>query len=557
MKKILFIFFLFSISTIFSQNFTRQDTLRGSITPQRAWWDLTYYHLDISVNPENQSIEGSNTINYRVLHPNDEIQIDLQDPLKINKVLQDGKELNFRSEGYSHFIKLKKKQKSGQIKSIKVFYEGKPKVAVRPPWDGGITWTKDSNSNHFVASSNQGIGASIWWPNKDHMYDEVDSMLISVNVPKNLTNVSNGRLRSVEDYGETKTFHWFVSNPINNYGVNINIGDYVMFSEIYDGEKGDLDMIYYVLRDNLERAKTQFKDAIKMMQAFEFWFGPYPFYEDSFKIVEVPYLGMEHQSSITYGNKYMKGYLGRDLSRTGWGLKFDYIIIHEAGHEWFANNITYKDIADMWVHESFTTYSENLYLDYHYGKEAASEYVIGTRSSIANRSPIIGKYGVNKRGSDLYSKGANILHTLRQITANDEKWRSILRGLNKEFYHQTVTTKQIENYILNRIGVNIGNDGVVNRFFDQYLRDSRIPVFEYTIDCSDINNNCKMGYEWGNVVENFKMPIEVIIDGKNTFLFADDKMKWLEIDYKNHIYKNTMKSPVKINDNYYVFSRKY
>ena len=557
MKKILFIFFLFSISTIFSQNFTRQDTLRGSITPQRAWWDLTYYHLDISVNPENQSIEGSNTINYRVLHPNDEIQIDLQNPLKINKVVQDGKELNFRSEGYSHFIKLKKKQKSGQIKSIKVFYEGKPKVAVRPPWDGGITWTKDSNSNHFVASSNQGIGASIWWPNKDHMYDEVDSMLISVNVPKNLINVSNGRLRSVEDYGETKTFHWFVSNPINNYGVNINIGDYVMFSEIYDGEKGDLDMIYYVLRDNLERAKTQFKDAIKMMQAFEFWFGPYPFYEDSFKIVEVPYLGMEHQSSITYGNKYMKGYLGRDLSRTGWGLKFDYIIIHEAGHEWFANNITYKDIADMWVHESFTTYSENLYLDYHYGKEAASEYVIGTRSSIANRSPIIGKYGVNKRGSDLYSKGANILHTLRQITANDEKWRSILRGLNKEFYHQTVTTKQIENYILNRIGVKIGNDGVVNRFFDQYLRDSRIPVFEYTIDCSDINNNCKMGYEWGNVVENFKMPIEVIIDGKNTFLFADDKMKWLEIDYKNHIYKNTMKSPVKINDNYYVFSRKY
>ena len=557
MKKILFIFFLFSISTIFSQNFTRQDTLRGSITPQRAWWDLTYYHLDISVNPENQSIEGSNTINYRVLHPNDEIQIDLQNPLKINKVVQDGKELNFRSEGYSHFIKLKKKQKSGQIKSIKVFYEGKPKVAVRPPWDGGITWTKDSNRNHFVASSNQGIGASIWWPNKDHMYDEVDSMLISVNVPKNLTNVSNGRLRSVEDYGETKTFHWFVSNPINNYGVNINIGDYVMFSEIYDGEKGDLDMIYYVLRDNLERAKTQFKDAIKMMQAFEFWFGPYPFYEDSFKIVEVPYLGMEHQSSITYGNKYMKGYLGRDLSRTGWGLKFDYIIIHEAGHEWFANNITYKDIADMWVHESFTTYSENLYLDYHYGKEAASEYVIGTRSSIANRSPIIGKYGVNKRGSDLYSKGANILHTLRQITANDEKWRSILRGLNKEFYHQTVTTKQIENYILNRIGVKIGNDGVVNRFFDQYLRDSRIPVFEYTIDCSDINNNCKMGYEWGNVVENFKMPIEVIIDGKNTFLFADDNMKWLEIDYKNHIYKNTMKSPVKINDNYYVFSRKY
>ena len=322
-------------------------------------------------------------------------------------------------------------------------------------------------------------------------------MLISVNVPKDLTNVSNGRLRSIEDLGETKTFHWFVSNPINNYGVNINIGDYVEFSEVYKGEKGDLDMIYYVLRDNILRAKSQFKDAVKMMQAFEYWFGPYPFYEDSFKIVEVPYLGMEHQSSITYGNKYMKGYLGRDLSRTGWGLKFDYIIIHEAGHEWFANNITYKDIADMWIHESFTTYSENLYLDYHYGKEAASEYVIGTRSSISNRSPIIGKYGVNFRGSDLYSKGANILHTLRQITRDDEKWRSILRGLNKEFYHQTVTTAQIENYISNKMNYDLST------FFNQYLRDFRIPTLEYFYE--DGNLNCR----WINVVDNFNRDLNL------------------------------------------------
>ena len=530
---ILLILLLSSLISV-SQNFTRQDTLRGSITPQRAWWDLTYYHLDILVDPEKKYLKGSNTVQYKVLETSKEMQIDLQKPLKITRIVQDNKDLDYRLEGYSYFIKLKKNQKKGQIKSLKIFYEGTPKVAIRPPWDGGLTWTRDSNGKHFIASSNQGIGASIWWPNKDHMYDEVDSMLISVNVPKDLINVSNGRLRSIEDFGETKTFNWFVSNPINNYGVNINIGDYVSFSEVYDGEKGDLDMIYYVLRDNIERAKSQFKDAIKMMQAFEHWFGPYPFYEDSFKIVEVPYLGMEHQSSITYGNKYMKGYLGRDLSRTGWGLKFDYIIIHEAGHEWFANNITYKDIADMWVHESFTTYSENLFLDYHYGKEAASDYVIGTRAGISNSSPMIGTYGVNKRGSDLYTKGANLLHTLRQIAKDDEIWRMILRGLNSEFYHQTVDTKQIEEYITSKIGFDL------TTFFDQYLRDIRIPNLEYTI------SNGILTYRWIDVIDNFTMPLEIEVLGKNIWIYPTTKKKSLEIN----------SDKIKIDRDYYVKSLK-
>ena len=530
---ILLILLLSSLISV-SQNFTRQDTLRGSITPQRAWWDLTYYHLDISVDPEKKYLKGSNTVHYKVLKTSKEMQIDLQKPLKITRIVQDNKDLDYSLDGYSYFIKLKKNQKKGQIKSLKIFYEGTPKVAIRPPWDGGLTWTRDSNGKHFIASSNQGIGASIWWPNKDHMYDEVDSMLISVNVPKDLINVSNGRLRSIEDFGETKTFNWFVSNPINNYGVNINIGDYVSFSEVYDGEKGDLDMIYYVLRDNIERAKSQFKDAIKMMQAFEHWFGPYPFYEDSFKIVEVPYLGMEHQSSITYGNKYMKGYLGRDLSRTGWGLKFDYIIIHEAGHEWFANNITYKDIADMWVHESFTTYSENLFLDYHYGKEAASDYVIGTRAGISNSSPMIGTYGVNKRGSDLYTKGANLLHTLRQIAKDDEIWRMILRGLNSEFYHQTVDTKQIEEYITSKIGFDL------TTFFDQYLRDIRIPNLEYSI------SNGLLTYRWIDVIDNFTMPLEIEVLGKNIWIYPTTNKKSLKIN----------SDKIKIDRDYYVKSLK-
>lgn len=495
--------------------FTKQDTLRGTITPERSWWNLTYYHLDIKVDPDQKFISGKNTIQYKVLENYNVIQIDLQPPMKIEKVMQNGKELNINTEGNAHFIILKEEQPVGSFQSLEVYYQGHPKEAKNAPWDGGLSWKKDSNGNHFVATSCQGLGASVWWPCKDHMYDEVDSMLISVNVPKNLMDVSNGRLRKVEEYKDTNTYHWFVDNPINNYGVNINIGDYVHFSEIYKGENGDLDMDYYVLRDNLEKAKEHFKDAPKMMEAFEFWFGPYPFYEDGFKLVEVPYLGMEHQSSVTYGNQYKKGYLGNDLSTTGWGLKFDYIIIHESGHEWFANNITYKDIADMWIHEGFTAYSENLFLDYHYGKEASSQYVIGTRKTITNNKPIIGNYGVNKEGSsDMYPKGSNILHTLRQLVENDEKWKNILRGLNKTFYHQTVTTEQIEDYISKQTGYDL------TEFFDQYLRTTMIPTLEYKLNGKNLN------YRWSNIVGNFDMPVEVIINGNQQWLFP--KADWKE-----------------------------
>ena len=524
----------FNLSVIAQEslnNFTHQDSLRGSITKERIWWDLTYYHLDITVDPEKRTISGSNEISYTVLDSYSVMQVDLQKPLKLTKAFQNGQELEIRHDGNAHFITLKDKQLKGAKNKLKVFYEGNPKVAVRAPWDGGISWTKDINGNHFIASSCQGIGASVWWPNKDHMYDEVEGMLMSVNVPKGLTNVSNGRLVKIDEKENSKTFHWEVKNPINNYGVNINIADYVNFSEIYNGEAGDLDMDYYVLSYNLEKAKIQFKDAIKTMDAFEHWFGPYPFYEDSFKLVEVPYLGMEHQSSVTYGNKYRQGYLGRDLSRSGWGLKFDYIIIHEAGHEWFANNITYKDIADMWIHESFTTYSENLFLDYHYGNKAASEYVIGTRRGIGNTTPIIGTYNVNKRGSgDMYAKGANILHTLRQIADNDEKWRQILRGLNSEFYHQTVTTYQIENYISQNMKMNL------NPFFNQYLRDNRIPTLQYSIE----NNVLK--FRWSDVVDNFEMPMELVVNEKNIRIFPSKDWKELKLKSEDFIF----------DDNYYI-----
>ena len=544
-KKIIFYFFFFLISfSQFSQSplfehskkFTRQDSLRGSITKERIWWDLTYYHLDITVNPDEKFINGKNTVQYRVLKPYKILQIDLQNPLKISKVIQNGKELDLVSEGNAHYIHLKDTQKIGEINSLDIYYEGYPKVAKRAPWDGGFSWKRDHNGKHFIATSCQGLGASVWWPNKDHMYDEVDSMAISVRVPKDLMNISNGRLRKIEEHNdETTTYHWFVNNPINNYGVNVNIGDYVYFSEKYNGENGVLDMDYYVLRDNLEKAKKQFRDAPKMMKAFEHWFGKYPFYKDGYKLVEVPYLGMEHQSSVTYGNKYQNGYLGRDLSGTGWGLKFDFIIIHESGHEWFANNITYKDAADMWIHESFTAYSENLFLDYYYGKEASAAYVIGTRKSIQNDIPIIGQYHVNNSGSgDMYYKGANMLHTIRTLIDNDEKWRKILRGLNTKFYHKTVTTQEVEKYINQQSNIDL------TKVFDQYLRTIKIPVFEYTI------KNKKLTYRWNNIVNGFNMPVNILIEG------TLKQLKPIE-NWQSQIINS---ETIKVDTNFYVNSKR-
>ncbi|MFK7982500.1 MAG: M1 family metallopeptidase [Saprospiraceae bacterium] len=495
------------------KTFTRQDTLRGSITAERAWWDLTYYHLDMKVNPKTQTINGQNTVQYKVLKSGNIMQIDLQEPMNISKVEQAGKALAFRREGNAFFIEMPGNQTVGAVKELTIHYGGQPTVAVNPPWDGGVTWAQDLNGNHFIATSCQGDGASMWWPCKDHMYDEPDSMLISVNVPQDLTDISNGRLRGVTKLDDgTHTFHWFVANPISNYVINVNIGDYVHFGEKYAGEKGNLDCDYYVLRDNINDAKKHFVQVPKMLQAFEHWFGPYPFYEDGYKLVEVPYLGMEHQSSVTYGNGYQNGYRGNDLSGTGWGLKFDFIIIHESGHEWFANNITYKDIADMWVHEGFTAYSENLFLDYHYNKEASADYVIGTRANISNDRPIIGKYDVNHAGSgDMYYKGANMLHTIRNLIDDDEKWRQILRGLNKEFYHQTVTTQQIEQYMSTYSGMNL------KPVFDQYLRASNIPQLALEID-----KKC-LKYRWKGAVKGFDMKVKLNVDGKDIWIQPTQK----------------------------------
>lgn len=522
-KAVLIPFCCFQLMCFAQQKeFTHQDTLRGSITPERAWWNLTYYHLSVKVNIKNQTLSGSNLIRYQVLASQQILQIELQEPLKITKIIQQENELSFKKDGYSYLIQLTQNQKIGDINELTVYYEGTPQVSKNPPWSGGLSWKTDENGNPWVVTTCQGIGASIWWPNKDHAYDEPDSMLISITIPKNLVNVSNGRLRSVvENIDNTKTYNWFVANPIGNYGVNMNIGDYVHFNEVYKGVKGNLDCNYYVLRNNLSKAKEQFKEVPKMLAAFEHWFGPYPFYEDGYKLVEVPYAGMEHQSSVTYGNGFKNGYLGRDVSHTGWGMKFDFIIVHESGHEWFANNITHVDVADMWIHEGFTSYSENLFVEYYFGKKACSEYVVGIRQNILNDKPIIGTYNVNQEGSgDMYYKGANILHTLRQLVENDTLWREVLTGLNTQFYHQTVTSKQVENYISQK------TEKDLSAFFNQYLRTNKIPKLEYLIKDKNLQ------FRYVNVVEDFDMPLRVFINEKEKWIFPNKDWKEIPLEIK-------------------------
>lgn len=503
--------------------YNRKDSLRGTLTPLRTSYDIQYYHLKVQVDPDERYIKGSNEFHFQVVEDFNRLQFDLFDNLKVEKVVYKNQNLPFTREYNAVFVDFPNTLKKGDKEVFTVFYEGYPTQAKRAPWDGGFDFKKDSNGKHWIATACQGLGASVWWPNKDHQSDEVDSMLISVTVPKGLINVSNGRFKGRNLVGKDKEeFHWFVSNPINNYNVALNIGDYVHFADTFQGEKGILDLDYWVLRENLEKAKPHFDNNVKpMLKAFEHWFGPYPFYEDGFKLIETAHLGMEHQSGIAYGNRYQDGYLGRDGSNSGWGKLWDFIIIHEAGHEWFGNNITSKDLADMWIHESFTNYSEALYIDYHFGKQASAEYIHGNRRSIRNDKPLQGNYGVNHEGSgDMYNKGGVLHHMIRTIIQDDEKWRSILRGLNSEFFHQTVDYHDIVNYINTHSGINFSN------IFEQYVQNSSLPILEFTFD-----KNGRVFCKWISDTEQFDMPVRIRKKGgEYQFIKPTKRMSEIKIE---------------------------
>jgi aminopeptidase N len=535
-------------------NFTKQDTLRGSITPERAWWDVASYNIYVAPDYKNRSIKGWNDISFDINSDgkNRRMQIDLQQPMIIDSIIFNNKKIKtFKRNGNVYLIDfgnfkftvartLVKKEKAIPLHTIRIYFHGKPVVAQRPPWDGGWIFEKDAQGRPWMTVACQGLGASVWYPCKDYQGDEPDlGASIQIKVPDTLVAVANGKLVKEEKLkGGFKLYEWQVKNPINNYNIVPYIGKYVHWSDTYIGEtEKNLSLDYWVLDYNLAKSKKQFgRDVKPMLKAFEFWFGPYPFYEDGFKLVESSHLGMEHQSAVAYGNHYMDGYLGSDLSGSGWGLKWDYIIIHEAGHEWFGNNITTNDIADMWVHEGFTMYSEVLFVEYHYGKQAADEYCRGIRENISNDKPLIGPYGVNQEGSDdMYNKGANLLHTIRQVINDDSLFRKILRGLNKEFYHKTVNSKDVEDYFSKQSGKDL------SKIFDQYLRTIKIPVLEYKM------NGSKMSYRWANCVDGFNMPILI---GTGRSLQIEPKTTWQEMEMPLNY------SIDQINENYYITVKK-
>ncbi|MDH2206451.1 MULTISPECIES: M1 family metallopeptidase [unclassified Empedobacter] len=541
MKKLVLLLGLISITTNAQvlnnkQEFTRQDSLRGTNNEFRNWWDVKKYKVSVEPDYQSKSIKGKTTITFDKTAPqqSDLLQIDLQDPMMVSAVKLNGKKISdFKRDGNVYFINVGKNIKNTS-NQLELEYNGNPRVAVRAPWDGGWIFAKDEKGRDWMSVAVQGLGASAWFPNKDYLGDEPDNgMELEIIAPKDLVGVGNGRLVSKKEKNGKTISKWKVVNPINNYNIIPYIGHYVNFKDTFEGEKGKLDLDYYVLDYNIDKAKSQFEQAKLMLKSFEHWFGPYPFYEDSFKIVEAPHLGMEHQSGIAYGNKFANGYLGRDLSGSGWGLKWDFIIVHEAGHEWFGNNITEKDVADMWIHEAFTAYSETLFTETYHGKDAASEYVRGTRKAIQNDIPIIGVYGVNQEGSgDMYYKGANMIHTLRTWMNNDEKFRQMLRGLNKEFYHQTVTTEQIENYIAKFSGLNL------NTFFNQYLRTIKVPTLELK------QSGNKVEYRYTNVVDGFAMPLRL----KDSEVTINPTTNWQTINNSTI----TRAIDVTINPNYYI-----
>jgi aminopeptidase N len=491
--------------TVAKETFTRRDTLQGGLRPERTSFDVQRYDLNIKINPTDKSIVGYNDITFKVVENTIKIQIDLFENMNVDSIVYNNKKLQFNRELLATFIQFPETLNKGSLQKISFYYSGKPVIAKRAPWDGGFVFNRDTAGKPWIGVACQGFGASCWFPVKDSQSDEPDNgTSVKVAVPNGLMNVSNGRFLGSEDLKNGYTrWDWEVKNPINTYDITVNIADYV---HIHDNHKG-LDLDYYVLRANEEKARKHFEEVKPMMDCFQSKFGKYPFSDDGYKLVETPYLGMEHQSAVAYGNHYMQGYMGSDLSQTGVGLLFDYITIHESGHEWFGNSITSKDIADMWIHEGFTMYSEIVFIECQFGYEKAMQYALGLHDNVSGDRPIIGHYGVNKEGSgDMYPKGALMLNTIRHIINDDVKWWALILKYSETFKKQIVTHDQVVDFFNKESGLDL------TPIFNQYLRYTEIPKLELTRDKKGI------AYRWVTNEKNFSMPVDVLVKDKKVRL---------------------------------------
>ena len=504
--------------------FTRRDSLQGGLRIERTSYDVKRYDLNITINPEQKSIKGFNEISFEVVTPTQKIQVDLFDNMKVDSIVWNTKKLKYNRDNDAVFIDFPEKLASKSNHKLRFYYSGNPRIAKNAPWDGGFVFTKDKKQNPWIGVAVQGTGASLWYPCKDSQTDEPDlGATVKIAVPKGLMNVSNGRFLGSKDLGDGYTrWDWEVKNPINNYDITLNIADYV---HIHDNHEG-LDLDYYVFRYNEETARKHFDNDVKpMMNCFQSKFGKYPFFEDGYKLVETPYLGMEHQSAVAYGNKYKKGYLGMDLSGTGAGMFFDYITIHETGHEWFGNSITSTDIADMWIHEGFTTYSETVFIECIKGYDDAMKYINGQARNVRNDRPIIGQYGVNNEGSgDMYYKGSLLLNTLRHVIADDEKWWKMILDYSETFKKKIITSDTVIDYFNKASGKDL------TPIFRQYLYTNQVPSFMYKI------KGDYLYYSWDNANEDFNMPIDIEFDGEKIRLqptVKEQKIKLKKLDKKN------------------------
>jgi len=510
----------FAQLTVAKEIFTRRDSLQGGLRPERTCFDVQRYDLNIKVDIDKKNIVGYNDITFKVVENTSKIQIDLFENMQIDSIVYNNIKLQFTRELLATFIQFPTPLQKGNQEKIRFYYSGSPVIAKRAPWDGGIVYSQDTAGKPWIGMACQGFGASCWFPVKDSQSDEPDfGASIKVAVPNGLKNVSNGRFLGSEDLNNGYTrWDWEVKSPINTYDMTINIADYV---HIHDNHKG-LDLDYYVLRANEAKARKHFEEVKPMMDCFQSKFGEYPFKEDGYKLVETPYLGMEHQSAVAYGNNYMQGYLGNDLSRTGVGLLFDYITIHESGHEWFGNSITSKDIADMWIHEGFTQYTEIVFAECQFGYEKAMIYAKGLQNNVSNDHPIIGHYGVNKEGSgDMYPKGALLLNTLRHVINNDAKWWAMVLKYSETYKKQIITTQTVIDFFNTESGMNL------TPIFNQYLRYTTIPELEIR------KKDKALEIRWKTSEANFEMPIVLEIKGvKNRVNVTND---WKKLDGKTKL----------------------
>lgn len=513
-----------------SQNVPEAFNAPERFSPERDWWNLLHYTIAVTPDYNSQTIAGSNSMQFRVLQPGKQMQIDLLEPMRITAIHWRNAMLPFQRKGNAYLVQFPQPLQKGSTETITMQFEGKPQSASRPPWGSGWIWTKDKKDRPWVTVTCEATGVCVWLPSKNVLRDEPDNgVSLSITVPDSLVAIGNGRLvKKTPGKNNTVTYTWAVVNPINNYNITPYIGKYVSWHENYAGQKGKLDCDYWVLDYNLDRARRHCKQADTMLRCFEHWMGPYPFYEDSYKLVEAPHPGMEHQSAIAYGNDFKNGYNGKDISGSGWGFLWDFILVHESGHEWFGNSLTAYGNGDSWIHEGFTKYLEVLYTTYLSGTEAGNDYAIGIWKRIRNDAPI-----VTGDTQDKYNKACALLHMIRQLIG-DSSFAGLLRGLNKTFYHQTLRTEQAVDFI-NRY---TGRD--FSKTCNQYLRTTQVPVLEYAL------RNNQLVYRWNNCIKDFNMPVKVSLNhGPDTLLHPT--VQWQQL-----LLPGAKAASLTINRNFYV-----